>query len=134
MAASDLNQVVQIENQLFSSPWTLKDFEYELNENPYSTLYVIENNDEICGYCDVWCLFERAEITCIAVKKAFQRLGYAQQLMEKMELTAQTNNCENISLEVRVSNEAAINLYQKNQYIVLNTKKDIIPIMVKMLF
>jgi len=123
MQASDLDQIISLENVLFSSPWKLKDFEYELNENPYSILYVIEKDGEIIAYCNIWCLFERAEITCIAVKKSFQKQGYAQILIEQMEKTAIEHLCENISLEVRVSNYSAISLYKKNKYIILNTKK-----------
>ena len=37
---------------------------------------------------------------------------------------AELNGCENVSLEVRVSNDKAIKLYEKNGFININTRKN----------
>ena len=47
----------------------------------------------------------------------------SEELEDHAKKTAIEHLCENISLEVRVSNYSAISLYKKNKYIILNTKK-----------
>ena len=42
MTKKDLNKVLLIENDSFISPWNEKQFNYELNENPYAILLVAD--------------------------------------------------------------------------------------------
>ena len=43
MTLDDLEIVCEMELRLFSSPWPRESYEYELKENPYSHLFVAEN-------------------------------------------------------------------------------------------
>lgn len=124
MLESDLDQVEELEKELFSSPWSAKDFLYELQENPFADLIVIEENGRIAAYCDLWILFEQAQIATIGVARSFQHQGYGQQMMDWITETALEKGCENISLEVRVSNRRARRLYFKNGYSIVNMRKD----------
>lgn len=123
MTLEDLEEVLKIENESFFTPWSKQQYLYELNENPYSNLYVYTIDDKIVGYCDLWLIFEHAEIATIAVSKDYRKNHIGQKLMEHIELLAIENGCETISLEVRVSNQSAINLYKKCGFITINTKK-----------
>lgn len=123
MTLEDLEEVLKIENESFFTPWSKQQYLYELNENPYSNLYVYTIDDKIVGYCDLWLIFEHAEIATIAVSKDYRKNHIGQKLMEHIELLAIDNCCETISLEVRVSNQSAINLYKKCGFIIINTKK-----------
>ena len=58
------------------------DFLYELNENPFSKMFVWEDNDEIVGYMGLWIIFEQAQLTNLAVNKKYQGKGYAKALIE----------------------------------------------------
>lgn len=118
-----LDRVVELELQLFSSPWPKDAFEYELRENPYSYNYVYLLDEQIAGYCGLWCLFDQAQITNVAVAKEAQRKHIASELMQKIEEKAITQGCETLSLEVRVSNEAAIALYQKFGFEMISVRK-----------
>jgi len=124
MTEDDLEQILILEKQLFTSCWKEEDYLYELNENPYSTLIVIEENGKIIGYAGIWCMFEQAQITTIGVAKEYQGKGYSKLLMEQLLSIALINKCETISLEVRVSNYKAISLYEKLDFIKINTRKD----------
>ena len=122
MRQSDLPQIVEIEKRCFSNPWNSKQYEYELNDNPYSSLWVLEEDGQIIGYYDLWIMFENADLANIAVDVPFQKKGYGEQLMNHMEKLAMEKGCENIGLEVRVSNENAIRLYEKHGFFIINTK------------
>ncbi len=123
--ASDLDKICEIESKSFVSAWNKGQFEYELNENPYSNLYLLEDEDtkDIIGYFDLWVIFERAEIATIAVNPKYRKMGYGDILMEKIEEIAMEELCETISLEVRVDNVEALGLYEKHGFITINTKE-----------
>ncbi|MEG2330307.1 ribosomal protein S18-alanine N-acetyltransferase [Anaerorhabdus sp.] len=123
MDLGDLDRVEQLEAELFSLPWKKEDFKRELIENEFAHYFVVEENNEVVGYCGIWNLYEQAQITTIGVAKDCQGKGYASLLMEKIEEVSVANGCETCSLEVRVSNIAAQNLYTKYGYITVNIRK-----------
>lgn len=56
-------------------------------------------------------------ITSLAVKRSYRRLGLAQKLMDQTaRAMIETFNAKYVSLHVRVSNRAALNLYQVRKY------------------
>ena len=123
MRPSDLNEVLQIEQKCFKHPWNKDQYLYEMNENPYSQIWVMERNGKVIGFYDVWLIFEQAEIANIAVDPAWQHYGLGDQLMKHLEEQARENGCETIGLEVRVSNERAIRLYERNGFFIINTRQ-----------
>ena len=123
MEAGDLEEVAELEKILFTSYWKKSDFEYELQQNPYAVLKVIEIDGKIAAYCDLWILFDQAQIATIGVAEEYQHQGLAQQLMASMIFDAIAKECDTMSLEVRVSNDKAIALYKKNGFITVNTRK-----------
>lgn len=123
MREEDLPTILTLEHQLFSLPWKEEDYLYELNENQFSHLYVIEEENSIVAYAGLWTIFDQAQITTIGTNKGFQRKGYGLQMLEKLEQIAKENQCEVISLEVRISNQKAINLYEKSGFEIITTRK-----------
>ena len=61
MKETDLPIVLELEEQLFTSTWKMDDFLYEMNENPFSQMYVWEEDSEIVGYMGIWIIFEQAQ-------------------------------------------------------------------------
>lgn len=120
---SDVESVIEIENRCFSRPWKYSDLDYEVNSNPYAQIYVMEENEKVIGFYDLWVIFENAELARIAVLPEYQYCGFGNSLMQHMEQTAMDNGCETIALEVRVSNEKAINMYEKYGFIKINVKE-----------
>ncbi len=124
MTVDDIDTILEIEEDNFVDAWNYEHFVYEIMFNPFSNVWVLEENDEIIGFVDLWILFEKAEIANIAIKKEKQNKGYGYQLMQFIEKMAMEKNCETISLEVRVSNKSAISLYQKCGFVIIKTKKN----------
>ncbi len=123
MTQQDMEWVMAIEAEQFTSPWPAKEFQYELNENPFAHLLVDEREGTIVGYADWWLMYEQAQIANLAVDPAYLRMHIADDLMKRVIHDAISAECENLSLEVRVSNAAAINLYEKHGFIRVNTRK-----------
>ena len=110
----DIDQVAQIEAEIFSVPWSIKSFKDALASE--QNIYLkAETDGQIVGYCGIWTSFESADLCNIAVKKEFRKAGLGQKLLEAGIQEAAAKGVERILLEVRQSNKAAIRLYEKKR-------------------
>ena len=124
MVDADVDAVSILEEQLFPGDcWDRRQFLYELHENPFAKLFVIEKDGIVKGYCDLWIMYEQAQIANIAVSASCQRQGLGQMLMDHMCAQSAEQGCEYLSLEVRLSNQAAVHLYEKNGFIKASKRK-----------
>jgi len=111
MELKDLDEVLEVEKSCFKSPWTRHMFEDELfNSNAY--YYVIEVDGEIAGYAGFWKIIDEAHITNIAIHSSYRRRGYGRALVSALLDRAKELDIIAVTLEVRVSNSAAISLYE----------------------
>jgi ribosomal-protein-alanine N-acetyltransferase len=125
MNEEDLDAVVQMEKDLFPSGcWPKKEFLYEMQENPFAWLLVLEEEGEIQGYGDLWIMYEQAQIANIAVARSWQGQGKGSELLQAMIALAAEKGCETMSLEVRLSNSRALALYEKYGFIQANIRKN----------
>jgi|Deesub1362B_J571_1020462.scaffolds.fasta_scaffold00355_17 ribosomal-protein-alanine N-acetyltransferase len=112
MEVSDLKQVLRIECNSFSIPWSESCFLSELN-NPHSILLVATREDrEVLGYICASHVAEVAEIKDIAVREDIRRRGIGKALLKSALERLKTLGCKEVFLEVRVSNIAARRLYE----------------------
>ena len=123
MKIEDLDQVLAIENECFDEPWTRQYFVDELNKPDICRLFIDKEDNEIISYGSIWLMFENCDIVNIAVKKDYQRKGYGQRMLDQLISEAKANDCEYVHLEVRYNNEPAINLYKKNGFEYIRTRK-----------
>ncbi|MGG4198479.1 ribosomal protein S18-alanine N-acetyltransferase [Peribacillus frigoritolerans] len=113
MNTADIDQVLNVEKQSFTLPWSREAFFNELNHNQYAVYMVIEDEGKIAGYCGAWIVIDESHITNIAILPEYrgQKLGEA--LLRKMIEISISMGVVRITLEVRVSNAVAISLYEK---------------------
>ena len=123
MNLNDLDQVLAIEQECFTDPWSKQYFIDELNNTEVCSLFVEKENDEVIAFGSVWFMFENCDIVNIAVKKDYWRKGHGQKMLDHLINQANEHGCEFVHLEVRKSNEAAFNLYRKNGFIVVRTRE-----------
>ena len=122
MKIKDLPAVIEIENLCFVSKWGEKEFLYEINENPVSNPWVIELDDNnghksICGFVIYWQTFDSATICQIAVHPGIQRHQLGSAMMDEVINDCYAKKVRTICLEVRKSNQKAINFYAKHGFI-----------------
>lgn len=112
--AADLPAVLAIEREQFSNPWSDEHFQAEL-ANSFSQFYVAvdQENSVLAGFLIFWRLEAELELHKIAVLKACQRRGYGSCLLDFFITIARSWHCQHALLEVRASNVAAIQLYEK---------------------
>lgn len=113
MELSDVDRIVELEKQLFTSAWSKEDFIYELTINPYGCYFVVDIDNQVQGYVGIWLMGDQSQITTLGIDKQFQGQGLSKKLMEYVIDITNELKYPRITLEVRVSNNKAISLYQQ---------------------
>ena len=121
MQTDDLPEILAIEKESFTSPWTAGMFTQEL-ENKLAQCLVIRINyggkSVVGAYIIFRLIADEAHLHNLAVKKEFKRQGLAQSLIAKMNDIAMQVGIDARTLEVRESNKEAISLYLKCGFVV----------------
>jgi ribosomal-protein-alanine N-acetyltransferase len=112
MTLDDLGEILELENELFSPPWSYNSFVAELESDKRSCL-VAECQAKIIGYSIGAIFYDEVHIMSIGVTRSFQKSQVATKLMIEMINFAKSNLIDSIVLEVRASNKPAIGLYTK---------------------
>jgi [ribosomal protein S18]-alanine N-acetyltransferase len=109
---SDLGAIEEIEQRAYPTPWSRSMFASELAKPTSICLGAFEGLDLVgyvinSRYVDAW------HIMNVAVAPKHQRRGIATQLLERLFELTDDDERRGYTLEVRVSNEAAIKLYDQ---------------------
>ena len=113
MTVDDLDQVMEVEVNSFTIPWSREAFFNELTKNQFARYLIVEVDQKVVGYCGVWIIIDEAHITNIALLPEYRGLKLGEALMGKVMELAREMGALRVTLEVRVSNERAQNLYRK---------------------
>ena len=123
MEVADLDDVMEIEHASFSLPWSRWMFEKELMDRKHSQFFVARSGDEIAGYIGFWLVLEEVHIVTIAVRSDYRRRGIGSILMLEALNEALRLGAERATLEVRVTNLPAQDLYKKLGFITVAIRK-----------
>ncbi len=126
MTLEDIPEVVEIEKQCFSLPWSAKSFEDSISRE--DTIFLVCEESEkddvvVTGYMGLYISFDEANVTNVAVSPSFRKKGCGEALVAAAKVEAKEAGAESIFLEVRVSNEPAISLYKKQGFEELGIRK-----------
>lgn len=119
MTAADVQQAAQIERETFSRPWSAQAFADAVEDDNALFLVAEESLANTCGdvaqavvgYIGMYVSVPEGEITNVAVASALRGCGYGRELVHAMQKEARELGVDQIFLEVRDSNEAAIHVY-----------------------
>ncbi len=115
MEEQDVSWVARVERENFSMPWSEKAFTDSLKQEE-ALFLVAEEEGNGLGYIGVYLSFEEGEITNVSVDGTQRNRGIGNALVEQLKKEAKERKVERIFLEVRVSNEPAIHLYEKQGF------------------
>ena len=100
------------------SPWKLEQIQADIEQTSSTYLLALDEERQVLGFVAIQETLYEAEVLQIAVKRAFQGQGLAQQLL------AQLPDKKEIFLEVRVSNQPAQGLYKKLHFEEITRRKN----------
>lgn len=112
MNQNDVPAIAELERQCFTDPWSENSIASEV-DNPLSYWLVAEDDGRIAGYVGSQSVLDTADMMNLAVSPDYRRQGIGQALVNALADHLRQKNVIALLLEVRVSNEPAIALYQK---------------------
>lgn len=112
MTDEDAVYLAAIEEETFSMPWKVSDF-LEMNAHDEVTYLLAELDGKVIGGCGIRNICGDGEITNVVIQKSFRGRGYSYIMMQKLLEEGRALGVCDFTLEVRVSNKAAIGLYEK---------------------
>ena len=112
MLPGDVEAVTRIDRRCYPSPWLTGAYTTELT-NCSAAYLVARCASGVVGYGGQWVVSGEAHITTLAVEPAYQRRRIGERLLIALIEEAWHEGASHITLEVRESNRAAQNLYQK---------------------
>ena len=115
MQEGDIKQIAALEEKYFSQPWSEEGIRHYFEAG--QTLFIVaKHNEEAAGYAAVLCAADEGNLVSIAVDEKFRNMGIAREMLDILYEELKNNEVSKIFLEVRRSNEAAINLYKSEGF------------------
>lgn len=115
MKESDVAQIMDIESVSFGRHhWSSDSFVNEMNNQMARYFSLVDTRDDkLVGYCGVWQVIDEGHITTVAVHPQYRGNALGELLLLQMIDLAYSLSIHWLTLEVRVSNYNAQNLYYK---------------------
>ena len=126
MTPSDLDDVMLLEFMAYPFPWSRKLFEGCLDKPSYSC-WVFELENVFSGYLISSSAAGEAHILNLCVHPNIQGQGWGRKLLEEAEWIVKQYRADTCFLEVRLSNIAAIRLYESSGYNEIGRRKNYYP-------
>lgn len=112
MRREDVPFISRLEEETFSMPWSAESF-LRMIEQEDTAYFVAEEDGRILGGCGLLLIAGEGNITNVVVAPGARRRGVATGLLTYLMEEGDRSGLTAYTLEVRVSNEAAIGLYEK---------------------
>lgn len=113
----------ELERACFSDPWSEEMIREELGTG-LSTYLAAEDGDTFLGYIGMQQILDEGYITNVAVEPRYRRYGVGTRLVEELIDLAKAQDLRFVSLEVRVSNAPAIQLYERFGFTQAGRRRD----------
>jgi ribosomal-protein-alanine N-acetyltransferase len=113
----DLDAITEIERLCFPAPWA-RQLVGESLARPWARLLVLRKQDSgrVVGFCNYWLVADELQILNVAVHPHERRSGHAARLLRHILDEGKRGKARVASLEVRVGNHAAVELYHKHGF------------------
>jgi [ribosomal protein S18]-alanine N-acetyltransferase len=112
MTEADLEQVVAIDQVSFSLPWPARSFHYEVHDNLASRCWTVELDGRVTAMMIGWLIVDELHVATIATHPDYRRRGIGMRLLIHGLRAARDEGAIRAFLEVRESNDAAIQMYR----------------------
>ena len=109
----DLDAVLEIEMASFTSPWTREMYLAEMQNVGISFCYLAREGATVFGFCSFWRVADELHINNLAVAEPYRRRGIGTALMGYVLKEGARMGAQRATLEVRRSNDAARQLYER---------------------
>jgi ribosomal-protein-alanine N-acetyltransferase len=113
MRRRHLRSVLRIETQVYPRPWSLSLFMSELALRGTRAYWVARVEGAVVGYCGLMVTEEDGHVTTLAIDPAWHRRTVGTRLLLVLAREAITRKVTGLTLEVRMGNQGAQELYRR---------------------
>ena len=117
----DAEFIAEIECNCFATPWTAEQVK---NSDDSTVFFLARVDDKVVGYGGMYTVLDEGYVTNIGVLPEFRRRGIGAKIVNKLIDFSKEKFLSFISLEVRVSNTTAINLYKSFDFKEVGRRKN----------
>ena len=123
MRRRHLRSVLRIESKVYPRPWSMGLFMSELAQREARTYLVARVGSTVVGYAGMMYVLEDGHVTTIAVDPAWHRHSIGSRLLLALADAGLARGIENMTLEVRLFNEPAKELYRRFGFVPAGIRK-----------
>ncbi len=120
MQIDDLEEVYDIESEVFSDPWLKEFFEMEMEHDAF----VLLKDEHVAGFICAWQVLDECTITNVSVKPVFQKQGLGESIFKELFKVMEQRKVRYYYLEVRESNQSALGLYTRLGFARIGLRKE----------
>ena len=106
-----IDQMAVAEAEIFAEAWSKEEYLRDIKENPLACYVILAQGDQLLAYGNFWLIGDEGDINNIAVLPAYRGLGLGKVLMRELQSACKALGGGRMTLEVRVGNKRAIELY-----------------------
>lgn len=121
MTLKDVRALAKLEKDNFPHPWSEESLRKEVDKEESLFVVAVENdnmeNEFVAGYAGMYIIGEEGDITNVVTDSLYRGRGIGNGLMDYIVSKSQEIGIKSITLEVRVSNKAAIHMYKAHGFI-----------------
>ena len=125
MTAAHIDALMPYEHEMFGTEaWTAASYREELADTRHRHYLAAEDDaGRLLGWAGVMVVADAAQILTIGVVPEARRQGLGQRLLDALLAEAGRRGAAAVFLEVRVDNEAALELYRRNGFRQLRVRR-----------
>ena len=127
MRKDDFDEVLAIEQRVYSHPWTKGNFEDSLSSGYFARL-LRDADGKLLGYFLTMSVVDESHLLNLSVDADAQHHGYGQRLMHEAVKLARLQGLKTMLLEVRVSNRQALAFYSRFGFREIGRRKNYYPV------
>ena len=115
------DEIAFIEKHCFSTPWSAD----QIKSSDESTVFFIaKENNQTVGYAGMYTVLDEGYVTNVGVLPNYRKKGIGRALVQELINYSKNKDLAFLSLEVRVSNNAAIGLYSSLEFTEVGKRKN----------
>ncbi|MCF6776579.1 ribosomal protein S18-alanine N-acetyltransferase [Thiotrichales bacterium 19X7-9] len=126
LGLDQLSTMMAIERKTYNPPWSMTMMRDSILA-AHTRAWGMFKDEKLIGFGILSIILDEAELLSICVEPKLQGYGYGRELLLFLIKQAKKNKAEKLFLEVRLSNDRAINLYKLNDFEMLNVRKGYYP-------
>ena len=126
-AGRHLPAVMRIEHGAHPRPWTIGIFNSELAQGDARYYAVLRADGKIAGYGGLMFVADEAHVTNIAIAPSLRRQGLGSRLLAHLAREGSRRHCVAMTLEVRMGNLAAQQMYRNFGFVELRRPAQLLP-------